>query len=64
MPYFLLLDNYDEGLELEECETEEDMRAFLQDEDWAESNLRRLDTVIEGKELDLKSIMAKYSKGR
>lgn len=60
MPIFLLLDNYDEGLELEEVEDEDRLREWLSHPDWGFSNRRRLLYVIEGSELDLAEVLEKY----
>jgi len=57
MTYFLLLDNYDEGLEVEEFETREEVDKFLHDPDWGSSNRDRLQNVIEGTELDLAEVL-------
>lgn len=64
MAYYLLSDNYDEGLELESLETEEELGKYLNDPDWGDSNRRRLMYVIEGKELDLAEVLDKYGANR
>lgn len=60
MSFFLLCDNYDEGLDLTEVENEDELRKWMLHPDWGESNRRGLLYVIEGRELDLAEVLGKY----
>jgi hypothetical protein len=50
--FYVLLDNYDEGLELESFETEEEVLAFLCKNDIEKPNWNRVQYIIVGKEIE------------
>jgi len=57
MTFFVLSDNYDEGLDCEEYETEAQMIEALRERGELGGSLERIDTVIEGRELSLNAVL-------
>lgn len=61
--FYVLLDNFDEGLELESFETVDALLSFFRDEDRGASNWRRAQYVIVGQELEWSEVKKAVDSG-